>query len=164
MKAELCQVIKKILSVGDRIGVLVQPFVHMCPQWRRLVWEVASELVTSPCEEAGWKNHQSWGLKQSRKPFFGLWSDMQRFITISLCVAQHCSQSELGHLTSFTPLSKTLHGTNSNCSHRIYAKLMPDLKSKQHGIFADKQLQFLKLQLILFNYLLIHKFPSWSPK
>lgn len=110
------------------------------------------------------KKLQSWGLKQSRKPFLGLWSDVQRFITISLCVGQHCCQSELWHPTSLAPLSKTLHGTNSNCSHSIYAKLMPDLKSKQHGIFADKQLQFLKLQLILFNCLLIHKFPSWSPK
>ena len=41
---------------------------------------------------------------------------------------------------------------------------MPDLKSKQHDILPDKQLQFLKLQLILFNCLLNHKFPSWSPK
>lgn len=120
------------------------------------------------CHKSLWRSRvketPELGLKQSRKPFLGLWSDMQRFITISLCVGQHCSQSQLWHPTSLTPLSKTLHGTNSNCSHHIYAKLMPDLKSKQHGIFADKQLQFLKLQLILFNCLLIHKFPSWSPK
>ena len=75
-----------------------------------------------------WTGHNSLWRSRVKEPpelrletILGLWSDVQRFITISLCVGQHCSQSELRHLTSLAPLSKTLHGTNSNCSHSICA-------------------------------------------
>lgn len=128
------------------------------------MWDLASELAPTPCESARWKNHQSRDLKQSRKLFPGLQSDLWRFISVTLCRCQHCSQPGLWHLKSLALWSETLHGTNANCSYHICAKLMPDLKNKQHGIFADKHLQFLKPQSILFNCLLSPKVQSWNPK